>query len=248
MQNLLKAYTRPRPLGAQDEATEAIARHAPMVYRMVKRLAERVPASVDRQDLFNAGILGLLTAIERFDASRGVAFEAYAQIRIRGAVIDELRRRDHLSRRMRRRTREIGEQAEELERKLGRPLDPAELAERTGLSVEAVSRSRQQQPTPRPMAPELLDRVESEPLWQRPAAPHEEAASREQIRKVSEALSALPERSRLIVGLYYEAQLTLKEIGELLGISESRVSQLLRRVVRRVRAHIEAHNTPKPTP
>src|SRR5688572_18474120 len=117
MQQLLRAYAQPRSATRpHDEKEEAVRKYAPMVYRVVRQVAERMPPSVDREYLFSAGMMGLLDALAKYDSDRGIAFEAYARIRVKGAVLDELRGLDHLTRSMRRRSRSVQSTQQELER------------------------------------------------------------------------------------------------------------------------------------
>lgn len=238
MQSMLKAYTQPskKPGDAKDEA---VRKYAPMVYRVVRQVAERMPPSVDREYLFSAGMLGLLDALEKYDAARGIAFEAYARIRVKGAVLDELRSLDHLTRSMRRRTRSVQASSTQLEREAGGPAGDAEVAAHAGLSIEDVQKSRTRRAPPESLDPGTIDALEVAHLWQEPQSAHDRLEWEERVRLLSSALSTLPERNRLVIGLYYEAELTLQEIGDVLGVTQSRVSQILRKTVELIREHIE---------
>ncbi|MCB9649745.1 MAG: sigma-70 family RNA polymerase sigma factor [Deltaproteobacteria bacterium] len=201
----------------------------------VRKVASRVPASVERDALISAGMVGLLDALDRYDGERGVAFEAYARIRIRGAILDELRGLDHLTRTQRRRSRAVAASQAELE-KDGVTSD-GELAEQLGWSVAEVQAARQGRAPPRAATPDDLER-RADPMWGAGHSTDRSLLQQEQLRVVSRALAGLPERERLVVGLYYEAGITLQEIGELLGVTQSRVSQILKKIMVMLREQV----------
>lgn len=218
-----------------DASARMAARHrlvqdyTPLVRRLVRNLTYRVPMSVDRNTLFSAGIVGLLDAADRFDDDRSVAFEAYARIRVRGAILDELRGLDHLTRTQRRRSRAVAEVRGDLERQGGAP--DAEVASALGLTVEQVQTSRQHHVPPEVVDPQVLANQSARRLWSEAGSAEDHVVARERIHEVSRALAGLPERNRLVVGLYYEAEITLQEIGDLLGVTQSRVSQILKKTM-----------------
>ena len=239
MQSLLKAYTRPSKR-SNDAKSEAVRRYAPMVYRVVRQVAERMPPSVDREYLFSAGMAGLLDALAKFDADRGIAFEAYARIRVKGAVLDELRSLDHLTRGLRRKSRSVQTSSQELEKTQGQPVGDAEVAAHMGVSIETVQASRTHRAAPESIDPGSLDGLDLAALWQQPESAEDRLLWNERVRVLSEALSQLPERNRLVIGLYYEAELTLQEIGDVLGVTQSRISQILRKSVEMLRELVAA--------
>lgn len=239
MQNLLKAYTQTASKRGTDPKTEAVRRYAPMVYRVVKQVAERMPPSVDREYLFSAGMMGLLDALSKYDSARGIPFEAYARIRVKGAVLDELRSLDHLTRGMRRTSRSVHESHQALEKREGHPVSDDRVAEDTGMSMEEVQSSKTRRAPPECVDPLTLDAMELQSLWQQPMTVLEGLEWEERIRLVSQALAQLPERNRLVIGLYYEAELTLQEIGDVLGVTQSRISQILKKTVELIRAELE---------
>ena len=234
MQNLLRAYTNHKPREA-TETDEAIRKYAPVVYRVVRQVAERMPASVDREYLFSAGMVGLLDALAKYDAERGIAFEAYARIRIKGAVLDELRSLDHLTRSMRRRSRSVADSRTELEKAEGAPVSDSDVAAALCVSIEEVQRSKTRKAPPEVVDPGTLDSLAVTGLWQPQTAADDGMEWDEYVRLLSRALAELPERNRLVIGLYYEAELTLQEIGEVLGVTQSRISQILRKTVEMLR-------------
>jgi RNA polymerase sigma factor FliA len=238
MHNLLKAYTSPSSKKTSDAKSESVRRYAPMVYRVVKQVAERMPRSVDREYLFSAGMMGLLDALQKYDPARGIPFEAYARIRVKGAVLDELRSLDHLTRGLRRTTRSVQESYQALERSQGGPVGDDKVAEATGMTMAEVQSSKTRRAPPESIDPSSLDALELHSLWQEPMSALESLEWEERIRLVSQALAQLPERNRLVVGLYYEAELTLQEIGEVIGVTQSRVSQILKKTVELLRANL----------
>lgn len=240
MRNPLSKYQQQAPKGSESEQDAIVRQHAPLVYRIVRQVAERLPPSVDREDLFGAGMVGLLEAIQKFEPDRGIVFEAYARIRIRGAVLDALRRLDHLSRRMRRQSKSVRDVHQKMEQDAGAPVGDAEVAESTGLTIQEVQDSRMRRAAPESVDPQVLDSINASSLWQGMPSTLETLEREEAISMVANALADLPERNRLIMGLYYEAELTLKEIGQVVGVTESRVSQIMRKTVTMIRAKIEA--------
>lgn len=240
MHNLLKAYTQNTNRTSKNEMDEAVRKYAPMVYRVVRQVAERMPASVDREYLFSAGMVGLLDALTKYDEGRGIAFEAYARIRIKGAVLDELRSLDHLTRSMRRRSRTVADSRTEMEKVEGAPVSDSDVAEELGMSIEEVQNSRSRKAPPEVLDPSTLDTMSLPGLWQQPSTATDSMEWDEHVKQLSAALAELPERNRLVIGLYYEAELTLQEIGDVLGVTQSRISQILRKTVEMLREKLMA--------
>jgi RNA polymerase sigma factor for flagellar operon FliA len=238
MQNLLKAYTKMSPRPSSSEHDEAVRKYAPTVYRVVRQVAERMPASVDREYLFSAGMVGLLDALSKYDPDKGIAFEAYARIRIKGAVLDELRSLDHLTRSMRRKSRSVADSRTELEKAEGEPVGDDAVAENLGVSIEEVQVSRNRKAPPEVVDPSTLDTLALSALWDQPGDASEVMEWDEHVKLLSKALAELPERNRLVIALYYEAELTLQEIGEVLGVTQSRISQILRKTVEMLRERL----------
>lgn len=240
MHNLLRAYTRMSARQGETEHDEAVRKYAPTVYRVVRQVAERMPASVDREYLFSAGMVGLLDALSKYDPDKGIAFEAYARIRIKGAVLDELRSLDHLTRSMRRKSKTVADQRTELEKAEGEPVSDDVVANHLGVSIEEVHVSRNRKAPPEVVDPSTLDTLSLSALWQQPESADEAMDWDERVKLLSKALAELPERNRLVIGLYYEAELTLQEIGEVLGVTQSRISQILRKTVEMLKERLVA--------
>jgi len=222
----------PDPALAMQRA-DLVERYSAMVRRVVRDVGHRVPTSVDRNALFSAGIVGLLDASDKYEDARSVAFEAYARIRVRGAILDELRGLDHLTRTQRQRSRAVAECRRALE--CDGPVSDSSVAEQLGMTVEEVQVSRQQHVPPDVVDPQTMEGKAVRTMWADHASVEDSIAHQERIALVSRALANLPERNRLVVGLYYESEITLQEIGELLGVTQSRVSQVLKKTIALVR-------------
>jgi RNA polymerase sigma factor for flagellar operon FliA len=247
MQALWQEYKRS---GDQDLRNTLIVSYAPLVKYVAGRLGSGLPAHVDEADLVSYGLLGLIGAIDRFDPSRDIKFETYAIARIKGAIIDELRSMDWVPRSVRARARDIERAISSLEAKLTRAPTDEEIAAKLGIteqefqdSLMEISRSSiaaldelWSSPGSGGDAVALIDTIE-DPL----AAEPQQAMAHTELREaLGEAISRLPEREKLVVTLYYYEELTLREIGEVLGVTESRVSQLHTKAILRLKARLSA--------
>jgi RNA polymerase sigma factor for flagellar operon FliA len=225
-----------------------ILTYAPLVKFVAGRISSGLPSHVDENDLVSYGLLGLISAIERYDPERDVKFETYAIARIKGSIIDELRAMDWVPRSVRARARDIERAISELEAKLGRAPNDEEIAGKLGLtqdelddSLTEISRSSiaaldelwtVQGGTGDQVA--LIDTIED---TQGPAPTT--ALDRSEMKEmIADSISRLPEREKLVITLYYYEELTLREIGEVLGVTESRVSQLHTKAILRLKARL----------
>lgn len=220
----------------------AVEHYVPLVKRIAYHLIARLSPAVDVDDLIQAGLLGLLDALDKVsDPEQEPKFEAYAAIRIRGAMLDELRAGDPLPRRTRARIRRAREALAELEQRLSRPPTESEVAERLGCSLAEYHTLLREANAAQIIHWEDFDGEDQaffasitdsiDPLqWLESDTFQEELAV---------AIERLPERERLILSLYYDEELNLKEIGAVLGVSESRVSQIMRQASLRLRARLE---------
>lgn len=208
-----------------DERTKFIELGLPIVRRAAFRLARRLPPNVDVGDLIGAGTEGLLKAIEDYDPSRANRFETYAEIRIRGAILDELRASDHLTRYGRQRFGEVSKAIRELEQNLGRAPSEEEIAHALGLSIEAYGRLAEN--LARGPALGRLGEIDPDHVASDDADPATLYQDAELRQILIEAIARLPERTQTVLGLYYQEECTQAEIGEILGITESRVCQIL---------------------
>ncbi len=215
MRRAVASY-EPLPTGASDE--ELIRKYAWLVTRVARRIAMRTGISSLADDLWSAGALGLLEAAHRFDAGRAARFESFAEHRIRGAMLDELRRLDHLPRRLRDRTDDIAKVRQRLHHELKREPEPSEIALAAEITVEELGELDG-------LVAQPLDALEL-PLPHHGPSPEESATNTRASAKLVAAIAALPERLQLLLGLHYEEGLTYREIAKLLGVSEPRVCQL----------------------
>ncbi|NOT34308.1 MAG: FliA/WhiG family RNA polymerase sigma factor [Candidatus Eisenbacteria bacterium] len=234
------------PAAVTYSKDELLQRFAPLVRHVVERIATTLPRNVDHEDLYSAGVLGLLDAHAKFDAHKGVKFETYAVWRIKGAVLDQLRALDWASRSMRRKARNLDGVTRKLDQKLGRAASDEEVAKEMRLSradyfrlldqvrgavlvsLDETRSSEDQEPTT--LADHLADPTIVD-IEQR-------LADEESKLLLLRTLDHLPEQERLVVALYYYEHMTLKEIGRTLGISESRVSQVHTRAMSRLRLRL----------
>jgi RNA polymerase sigma factor for flagellar operon FliA len=233
----VNAYKASARLRSPEEREAEILRHLPLVQTVVDRIAATLPASVDRDDLMSAGVIGLMDAIERFDASRDNAFSTYAVMRIRGAVIDELRARDWVPRSARERARDYQRQVQLLASRLGRTPRDDELAQALGVTEQDLldlERSAHLATQVSLDEPTGSDTVLGSVL----ASPDGEAENparnleREDLRRVLiTALGSLTEQERIVIKLYYFENLLLREIATILGVTESRVCQIHGRIM-----------------
>jgi RNA polymerase sigma factor FliA len=237
-----------RKTGDQKIRDRLILTYAPLVKYVAGRLGSGLPAHVDEGDLVSYGLLGLIGAIERYDPARDVKFETYAMARIKGQIIDELRSMDWVPRSVRARARHIERAIGELEARLGRAPTDEEIAKKLSISVEELEESLGEIGRSSIAALDelwtvsgsggdqvaLIDTIEDE----RAPDPQGTLSVTEQKEALADAIARLPEREKLVVTLYYYEELTLREIGEVLGVTESRVSQLHTKAILRLKAHL----------
>lgn len=235
--------------GDESARERLVVAYSPMVKFVAGRLGAGLPAHVEDADLISYGLVGLIGAIERFELERGIKFETFAMTRIRGAIIDELRSLDWVPRSVRSRAREIEAAQAKLEHELQRAPTEAELAQRLEISEDELRESLLEIANSSVYALDelwtvsdssgdqvsLLDTIADEAA----SDPQEALASSEIKDRLTEAIGSLPEREQLVVALYYYEGLTLREIGEVLGVTESRVSQLHTKAVMRLRSHLQ---------
>jgi RNA polymerase sigma factor for flagellar operon FliA len=243
--DLWRTYRRSRDRALRDRL---ILTYAPLVKYVAGRLGSGLPAHVDEGDLVSYGLLGLIAAIERYDPDRDVKFETYAISRIKGSILDELRAMDWVPRSVRSRAREIERAMTELEAKLGRAPNDEEISAKVGISVEDLESSLTDISRSSIAALDelwtvsgsggdtiaLIDTIED---TQGPE-PQSAFAQTEMREAIADAISRLPEREKLVITLYYYEDLTLREIGEVLGVTESRVSQLHTKAILRLKARL----------
>lgn len=210
-----------------------------MVRRVALHLKTRIPPIIDVDELIQVGMMGLLEATQSFDPTKGVDFDNFAHARVRGAMLDEVRRLSALPRSAVAFNRSLSEATQALANRLGRRPNERELAEHMGLPIEEFHKERGQARlfetySIEDMTEEVMEIPDA--ISPRPDVAVEEAQFMD---AVTGAIDALPERDRLIISLYYVEELNLKEIGAVLGVSESRVSQLLSSVVKKLRNELK---------
>jgi RNA polymerase sigma factor for flagellar operon FliA len=243
--SLWRQYKSSRDQAVRDRL---ILTYAPLVKYVAGRLGSGLPAHVDEGDLVSYGLLGLIGAIERYDPDRDVKFETYAIARIKGSIIDELRAMDWVPRSVRSRAREIERAIADLESKLGRAPTDEEIAGKLGLTQEELDDSLSEISRSSIAALDELwtvqgsggDQVALIDTIEDTHGPEPQSAlDQSEVKEmIADAISRLPEREKLVITLYYYEELTLREIGEVLGVTESRVSQLHTKAILRLKARL----------
>ena len=222
-------------------ANECIARHSDLVRRIAHHLAARLPASVEVDDLIQAGMMGLIEASRSYDAEQGASFETYASIRIRGSMIDEIRRGDWVPRSVHRRARDAAATVRRLEQASGRAASATEVAQAMDMPVPEYLRLLED--AARGQVLSLESRIEDQGELDTPTTggpTPQQVLERSQFgEELGKAIGQLPEREQLVLSLYYEQELNLKEIGAVLGVSESRVCQIHGQATLRLRGRLK---------
>ncbi len=223
------------------EPNDLVTQHASLVKRIGCHLINRLPASVQLEDLIQAGMIGLLEASRNYDAGQGASFETYAGIRIRGSMLDEIRKNDWAPRSVHRKAREVAAAVRNIEHEFGRDARDTEIAETLGMSLKEYYKILQDNSYHKILSFEdmgsgedsMLDNVSNyDPSIL-------DGLQRDDVRRiVSGAIAGLPERERLVMALYYDEELNLREIGAVMGVSESRVSQIHSQAVIRLQARM----------
>lgn len=231
---------------SQAERDRLVDQYLPLVRYVVARLPVTMPATLDRDDFFSVGVMGLIHAAATYDPSRGASFKTFAYTAIRGAILDEIRKHDPVPRNRRDRLRSMEKTAASLRADLGRPPTVEELAEAMDVSAADLDGDLLAQHTCRLLSlndggggngdQQLGTLLPSKDAQQDPAA---RAMRDEEIQALSKAIAELPETDRNVVVLYHYENLYLKEIGQILGVSESRISQILSRATARLRLKLE---------
>ncbi|MGY6277687.1 RNA polymerase sigma factor FliA [Methylomonas sp. MgM2] len=219
---------------------EMVVQHAPLVKRIAYHLIGRLPDTVQIEDLIQAGMLGLLEAVKHYDAGQGASFETYAGIRIRGAMLDELRRADWTPRSVHKKARMVAGAIREVENQLGRDAKDSEVAVHLGIDLQEYRQILQDALSCKTFSVEELVQGEDSVIDEI----HDESQPENLLiqqgfqQALAKAIAELPERERLVVSLYYDEELNLREIGEVLEVSESRVSQICSQAMLRLRARL----------
>jgi len=225
-----------------------IQEYAPMIKYVAGRIAMRLPPHIEVDDLVSVGVLGLFDAIQKYDPSRGARFKTYAEFRVRGAILDELRSLDWVPRSVRQKASALDAVTQKLKGELGRPPEDEEIAEAMGLDMEGLHAALYQTRNMPVLSLEDmgLTKESGDPqnlleclAGKRDADPHIQMRLLELRDAIAHAIDDLPDKERLMISLYYYEELTMKEIGEVLGITESRVSQIHSKAVFRLRTRLK---------
>jgi RNA polymerase sigma factor for flagellar operon FliA len=217
-----------------------VQQHAPLVKRIALHLLARLPSSVQLDDLYQAGMIGLLEASTKFDGSKGASFETYAGIRIRGAIIDEVRRGDWSPRSVHRNGREISAAISAVESRTGKDARDEEVAKQMEISLNQYHHMVADVSNVRLLGIEDagLDTEDSGIIDRHQNDPYKNISSMDFKQSLAKEIDGLPEREKLTMALYYDEELNLKEIGEVLGVSESRVCQIHGQAMSRLKSRL----------
>src|SRR5512138_2427547 len=247
MNCLLKAYEEEAQRAAIPNRDELIVAHLPLVKFLVGKIASQLPPQLDREDLMSAAIVGLITAAERFDPTRGVQFKTFVEQRIRGTIMDELRSQDWLTRSVREKFKRLEREFAVLEQRLGRNPTSEEVAAAMQMEMEDYFKLLEEV--------HFLSVVSLDDSWEdedgssfglldvledkRSENPQEQMMAREMVDVMAEAIDALPEKERIVITLYYYEEMNLKEIGAVLSLTESRICQLHSQAILRLRTKMK---------
>lgn len=232
----LTAYKQANQQCTQD----LVMQHAPMVKRIAYHMRAKLPDCIALDDLIQAGLIGLLEAAKQYDSSKGASFETYANIRIRGHILDEVRKNDWVPRSVYRNARKVSEAVKQVEQRLGRDASDNEIAQQLNMSVTDYTQLLKDS-----ISYQMFN-FEDLGIGEDMVSPMDELE--QPLNKVlkedfNETLLAvidgLPEKEKLVLSLYYEQELNLKEIGKVINVSESRISQILSQAILRIRARLE---------
>ena len=218
---------------------DLITQHVELVKRIAQHLIARLPSSVDIDDLMQSGMVGLLEAANNFDPSRGASFETYAGIRIRGSMLDDIRKHDWTPRSVHHKYRQVAEAINAIESELGRPASSEEIASKLDISVDEYHKILADSASSRLFSlEETLDEpsIHRAPPKSDTATPEQELYKAQFRGTLAAQIEQLPERERLVLSLYYEREMNLKEIGQVLDVTESRVCQIHGQAMVRLRA------------
>jgi RNA polymerase sigma factor for flagellar operon FliA len=243
MQATRVSTTRSRTL-SQQERDQIVLDHLPLVKAIAIRVHENLPVHVDLDDLIHAGVMGLFDAVTKYDDAKNVAFHAYAKHRIKGAILDSLRQLDWASRDLRRRQKQVETVTRDLSAKLGRSPHESEVAESMGVGMERWRRMQIELRTIGLVSTTPAgenDRERTQDFAATDDYQPDRMCERHQLQStLARAIGSLPERYQKVVFLYYTNDLTMKQIGEMLGVNESRVSQIHKTALKRMAGVLES--------
>jgi len=235
---------RKRQKVSQEVRDRIVLEHLPLVKAIAIRVHENLPVHVDLDDLIHAGVLGLFDSVTKYDATKNVAFHAYAKHRIKGAILDSLRQMDWASRDLRKRQKQVDALTQDLSLKLGRTPDETEMAEQMGVSVARWRQMQVQLRTVGLVAANPTADPERDLTQEYPAAPAfqpDHICEHRQLQTtLARAMRCLPARYQKVVFLYYTNEMTMKEIGDLIGVNESRVSQIHKTALKKMAVALQS--------
>lgn len=236
----LRACSEYRAVAAAENTLDTLVReHAELVRKIAHHLAFRLPDSVDVNDLVQAGMIGLMEAARQYVPGQGASFPTFASIRIRGSMLDEVRRGDWVPRSVHRSMRDLSAAVRRVEQRVGRAAKAAEVAQEMGISLDDYHRILESAARGRVFS--LDEKVEEsgEPVFAENAPPAEQELERAEFRsELARAIQGLPEREKLLLSLYYEQELNMREIAAVMGVTESRICQLHGQAMARLRARL----------
>lgn len=249
MNSLVKGYMEESQRSALASRDELIVSHLPLVKYLVKRIAANLPSYLDEDDLISVAVIGLITSAERFEPSRGIRFKTFAEQRIKGTIYDELRAQDWFSRSVREKYKRLEREMTSLSHKLGRDPVSEEIAGALNMELEEYFQMLGEVHSYAFMSLDeswqddegntvsLLDMLEDTTAGN----PQNQLIKRQVVESLGVAIDLLPEKEKLVITLYYYEELNLKEIGEIIGLTESRVSQLHSQAILRLRSKLKQH-------
>ncbi|MBN1636958.1 MAG: FliA/WhiG family RNA polymerase sigma factor [Deltaproteobacteria bacterium] len=248
MQNIaFPALTEEQKLNPKVRA-QVITEFSPLIKYIASRIAMRLPPHIDIHDLINAGVIGLIDAIEKFDASKQIQFKTYAEFRIRGAILDELRAMDWVPRSVRQKARKVEDAYARLECALGRPASDEEVARELDVDLDSFYKLLSDTASVSLLSLDDLGEEDSDPsrknlleyiMQDEKDLPSHKINLSEVRDMVARAIGSLPEKERMVISLYYYDELTMKEIGHVLKFTESRVSQIHTKAILRLRSKMQ---------
>lgn len=245
----LKMYAEESQRGALASRDELILSHLPLAKYLVKRVVAHLPPHLDEEELMSAAVMGLITSAERFEPARGIQFKTFAEQRIKGMLLDELRSHDWLSRSVRTKYKKLEQEFSALRQKLGRDPTGDEISAEMGLTLDQYHRLLEEVHTfsivslneswedDEGSCVSLLDTVPDANA----VNPQDQMQSRQLVEALGSSIDCLPEKERMVITLYYYEELNLKEIGAVLGLTESRASQLHSQAIVRLRSKLRSH-------
>ena len=222
-------------------AEQLVEKYAPLVKKIAYHLSARLPADIHIDDIIQSGLIGLLDASKHYDPGQGAQFETYATIRIRGAILDEVRRCDWVPKSVHKKARDLSAAMQAIELRTGRDARDIEVAQEMDISMEEYYQILKDSNSCRMLSFDDLDTDDTHSLGMfedRQSNVVSEVLDEEFRNRLSQAIAGLPEREKMVMSLYYDTGMNLKEVGTLIGISESRVSQLLSQAQLRLKARM----------